>query len=165
MREYETVFVLHPSVDEKELEAEVQAIQDMITGAGGTIEEVERWGRRRLAYEIQKVHEGTYTLIRFKSEAQTLRDLERRYRLNEKLLRFLTVLSEGPPPPPHLDTEPEQRDRGHHEDGDFEVPRRSHYRGERGDRPDRSERVERVERTERAPVTDSAPQTEGEPGA
>jgi small subunit ribosomal protein S6 len=113
-------------MDEKEVEAEIQAIQDLITGTGGTIEEVERWGRKRLAYDIQKVHEGTYTLIRFKGQAQTLKDLDRRYRLNEKLLRHLTVLSEGPPaPPPHYDAERE-RDRDRHassREEDFELPR------------------------------------------
>jgi small subunit ribosomal protein S6 len=123
LREYETVFVLHPTVDEKEVETEIQAVSDLITSGGGTVEEVERWGRRRLAYQIRKVHEGTYTLIRFQAEAQTLKDLERRYRLNENLLRHLTVLSEGPPaPPPAVESEGAYRGpRG--EDGDFEIPR------------------------------------------
>lgn len=123
MREYETVFVLHPSIEEKDVEAEIQAISDLITGTGGAVEEVERWGRRRLAYEIQKVHEGTYTLIRFHGEAQTLKDLDRRFRLNEKLLRHLTILSEGPPPPPPQ-PESERRDHRDQDDGEFELPRR-----------------------------------------
>lgn len=126
MREYETVFLLHPSLDEKEVEAEIQAVCDLITRTGGTIEDVERWGRRRLAYEIQKVHDGTYTLVRFKAENQTLTDLARRYRLNERLLRHLTIRSEGPPPPPpRSEGEGEEPARGPRErdEGHFELPR------------------------------------------
>jgi small subunit ribosomal protein S6 len=118
LREYETVFVLHPTLDEKEVEAEITAISELVTSTGGTVEEVERWGRRRLAYEIQKVHEATYTLIRFHGTNQTLKDLDRRFQLNEKLLRHLTVISEGPPPPPRAEGEGEGHDR-RHEDSDF----------------------------------------------
>ena len=121
MREYETVFVLHPSIDDKEVDAEVQALRELITSTGGTVEDVERWGRRRLAYEIQKVHEATYTLIRFHAQGPTLAAIDRRFRLNEKMLRYLTVLSEGPPPPPPRPETPEEgRD---HPEEDFELPR------------------------------------------
>jgi small subunit ribosomal protein S6 len=124
LREYETVFLLHPSLDDKEVEAEITAVCGLVTGSGGTIEEVERWGRRRLAYEIQKVHDGTYTLVRFKAGSQTLADLSRRYRLNEKLLRHLTIRSEGPPAPPtRPETERENQVRSRRDDGEFELPR------------------------------------------
>lgn len=139
LREYETVFVLHPSLEEKDVESEIQAVRDLITGSGGAVDEVERWGRRRLAYEIRKVHEGTYTLIRFKGQAQTLKDLERRFRLNEMLLRHLTVLSEGPPPPPKPE-EPVGAPEPPEED--FELPRggpRSSYIQSSPPAPDRTE--------------------------
>jgi small subunit ribosomal protein S6 len=126
LREYETVFLLHPSLEEKDVEAEIQAVCDLITSTGGKIEDVERWGRRRLAYEIQKVHDGFYTLVRFSSESQTLNDLNRRYRLNEKLLRHLTVRSEGPvapPPPPRPEGERGEGHRERRDDGEFELPR------------------------------------------
>lgn len=96
MREYETVFVLHPNYEEKEFEAEVQAVSDMITASGGSIIEVDRWGRRRLAYDIKKVHEGIYTLLRYNSEPGVLKGIERRFRMNERMLRYMTVISEGP---------------------------------------------------------------------
>jgi small subunit ribosomal protein S6 len=123
LREYETVFVLHPSVDDKEVEAEIQAVKDLITTTGGSVEAVERWGRRRLAYQIQKVSEGTYTLVRFHGQAQSLKDLERRYRLNERLLRHLTVLCEGPLAPPHAETHGEEGAPPRREEADFEMPR------------------------------------------
>ena len=99
MREYETVFVLHPTYDEKEFEAEVQAVSDLITSSGGSIIEIDRWGRRRLAYDIKKVHEGIYTLLRYKSDSGVLKDLDRRFRMNERMLRYMTVISEGPVAP------------------------------------------------------------------
>jgi len=103
LRDYETVFVLHPSYEDKEVEAEIQAVSDLITASGGTLLDIERWGRRRLAYEIHRAHEGIYTLIRYQSEAPVLKEIERRFRLNERMLRHMTVLSEGPLPPPRTE--------------------------------------------------------------
>ena len=106
MRDYETVFVLHPSYEEKEVEAEIQALSGIIAASGGTLLEIDRWGRRRLAYEINKVHEGIYTLLRWHGGASVPREIERRFRLNERLLRHLTVISEGPlAPPPRPEVE------------------------------------------------------------
>lgn len=95
-KEYESVCVLHPTMSEQDVEADLAAVQALISGAGGEILEVERWGRRRLAYEIERVHEGIYTFVRFKAPSTVLNDLDRRYRLNERLLRHLTILSDGP---------------------------------------------------------------------
>jgi small subunit ribosomal protein S6 len=103
LREYETVFVLHPTYEEKEVEAEIQLVSDMITNSGGSILEIDRWGRRRLAYEIDKVHEGIYTLLRFSSDTPVLKDIDRRFRLNERMLRYMTVISEGPLAPPRTE--------------------------------------------------------------
>ena len=105
MRDYETVFVLHPSYEDKEVEAEILAITGVITASGGSMLEIDRWGRRRLAYEIKKAHEGIYTLIRWQGSALAPRDLDRRFRLNERMLRYMTVISEGPLLPPKLETE------------------------------------------------------------
>lgn len=96
MREYETVFILHPSLDEARVEEEIEGIRQVILGASGEIVQVDRWGRRKLAYEIRKTNEGIYTLLRFRAEAGVLNDLERRYRLREDVLRHLTVVAQGP---------------------------------------------------------------------
>ncbi len=105
MREYETVFVLHPSYEDKEVEAEIQAISDIITTQGGEVLNVDRWGRRRLAYEIKRVHEGIYTLIYWRGAGNTPDDIKRRFRLNERMLRYMTVISEGPAPMPRAEGE------------------------------------------------------------
>jgi small subunit ribosomal protein S6 len=159
LREYETVFVLHPTLDEKEVEAEIQAVQELITSGKGVVKDVERWGRRRLAYQIRKVHEGTYTLIRFESEPQVLRDLERRYRLNEKLLRHMTLLAEGPPAPPRAEPEGDFRDR-RRDEADFELPRRGFDR-----RPPTPEVSRSAEGKVRAAEGQPAPALGGAPAA
>jgi small subunit ribosomal protein S6 len=96
MREYETIFVLDPDVDESQVEVEVNRVRDIVTGRAGEITEVQKWGRRKLAYEINRKKEGIYTLVRFQGGPEVLSELNRRYRLNENLLRHLTVLYEGP---------------------------------------------------------------------
>ena len=97
MKEYESVFVLDPDVEDSQVDTEVQKIRDFLTSKDCEITEVQKWGRRKLAYEINKNKEGIYTLIRFNAEAGVPVELDRRYRLNESLLRFLTVVYERPP--------------------------------------------------------------------
>lgn len=93
MKDYETVFVLHPRLDDNQVEEEVQKVKDIITQNGGQIIDVQKWGRKRLAYEIKKVHEGIYTLIHFSGESQVKRETDRRFRINENVLRHLTVVA------------------------------------------------------------------------
>jgi len=107
VREYETVFILHPQVDDAGIEKEIEAIQQTIAAGQGEVTGVHKWGRRKLAYPIRKVNEGFYTLIRFKGEPPLLQELDRRFKLNESVLRHLTVHAVGDPTPP----EPRPRDR------------------------------------------------------
>lgn len=100
MREYETIFVLEPNVDETTVETEIEKVKDIVTHDGGEVVAVEKWGRRKLAYEIRKRKEGVYVLVRFKAMATVLPALNRRYLLHEGLLRHLTVLYEAPPAGP-----------------------------------------------------------------
>lgn len=141
MREYETVIVLDPALDDTRVGQEIDTVQSVITQGGGEVLEVQRWGRRRLAYEIRKKREGIYSLIRFKSEGSVLDDLKRRFLINESLLRHLTVLSEGPMAPPsgeehpHGDRRgdgPRRREDGEHGDGWRSQGRRRYEGGENG---------------------------------
>jgi small subunit ribosomal protein S6 len=100
LREYETVFILHPSLEDQQIEEEIEGVRNTIEAGSGEIVGIERWGRRKLAYEIRKVHEGFYTLIRFRADVGVFRELERRYRLRESVLRHLTIVAQGPPPEP-----------------------------------------------------------------
>ena len=100
MREYETVFILHPGLEDQQVEEEIEGVRKAIEAGSGEIVCVERWGRRKLAYEIRKAHEGIYTLIRFRSDVGVFQELERRYRLRENVLRYLTIIAHGPSPEP-----------------------------------------------------------------
>ena len=100
MREYETTIVLRTNLEEAELEKEIQTVESGITGKGGEIVQLERWGKRRLAYEIERQHEGYYVMFRYTAIAEVPADLEKRFRINERLLRHLTVIADTPRPRP-----------------------------------------------------------------
>jgi small subunit ribosomal protein S6 len=91
-REYETIFILDPTLEDTKVNEEVERAGGVIRDQGGTIGDIEKWGRRRLAYEIGKRRDGVYTLIRYHAPGNTVKELERRLRLNESVLRVLTVV-------------------------------------------------------------------------
>ena len=95
MHEYETVFILDPGLDENQVNEEVEKTTALITSHGGKINDLQRWGRKRLAYEINKKRDGVYTLIKHESSAETVKELERRLRLNDNVMRVMTVIA-GP---------------------------------------------------------------------
>lgn len=88
---YETVFVLHPELTEEEVEANIQNISGLLEGKGSEILRVERGGKRRLAYPVRKQRYGYYNLLHFRAVPEALTELERLYRLSERVIRSLTV--------------------------------------------------------------------------
>ena len=70
MRKYETIFILHPSLDEEAVKANIEKFKGVIENGGGTVENVDFWGKRKLAYEIAKVNEGFYTLLNFEANTE-----------------------------------------------------------------------------------------------
>ncbi len=94
MKKYELTVVINPNLDEEAVKAELAAVQALVERFGGTIEKVDEWGKRRLAYEINKVNEGFYTFITFSSEASTPVELEQRMRIRENVLRYLIIAQE-----------------------------------------------------------------------
>jgi len=95
VHEYETVFILDPGLDENQVNEEVEKTSTLITSHGGKIIDLQRWGRKRLAYEINKKRDGVYTLIKHESSGETVKELERRLRLNDSVMRVMTVIA-GP---------------------------------------------------------------------
>ena len=95
MHEYETVFILDPGLDENQVNEEVEKTSNLITTNGGKILDLQRWGRKRLAYEINKKRDGVYTLIKHESTGEVVKELERRLRLNDSVMRVMTVIA-GP---------------------------------------------------------------------
>jgi small subunit ribosomal protein S6 len=88
---YETVVVLHPELSDEEAETTVQDIVGLLENHDAEMLRVDRGGKRRLAYPVQKQRYGYYALIHFRSTPDALPPLERAYRLNERVIRYLTV--------------------------------------------------------------------------
>ena len=95
MNKYELALIIRPELEEEERLAETQKVHDLITRFGGTIEKVDDWGKRRLAYEIKKVNEGFYSFISFDAEGPAPAEIESRIRIMEGVLRYLIVRKEA----------------------------------------------------------------------
>ncbi len=91
MRTYETIFILKPDLPEEETEHFISQMETVVTSTGGNVRQVERMGRRRLAYMIGKFREGYYTLFALECEVPTVRELERRLRVADPVIKYLTV--------------------------------------------------------------------------
>jgi small subunit ribosomal protein S6 len=91
MRIYEELFIVRADTPEEELDPLIEQLKGVITTAGGTIEKVDKWGVRRLAYRVQKQNEGQYILILFHAQADTVKELERRLRVSDMVMKFITV--------------------------------------------------------------------------
>ena len=95
MRKYETIFILHPSLDEEAVKANIEKFKGVIENGGGTIENVDFWGKRKLAYEIAKVNEGFYTLINFEANTELPKELHRVFRITDGVIRHIVVKQEN----------------------------------------------------------------------
>lgn len=91
MTKYETTFILEPGLDEARVNEEVEKVTQWIKDLGGEVLEVQRWGKRRLAYEINKKRDGIYTLMLYQGPGAVVGELQRRLRLIETVMRVLTV--------------------------------------------------------------------------
>ena len=91
MRTYELMYILDPTLDETATEALVKQVEEFITKQNVTIEKTDRWGRRRLAYRIGRHHDGYYVLSVLKSSPEAVTELERKLRVTDGVLRFITV--------------------------------------------------------------------------
>ncbi len=91
MRDYETMFIVRPDLEEEAIEATIAKFQALVTGGGGTVGKVDRWGKRRLAYEIAGHTEGLYVVMEFSAEAAVARELERVFRITDEVIRHLIV--------------------------------------------------------------------------
>jgi small subunit ribosomal protein S6 len=93
---YETTFILEPGLDESRVNEEIERVCQWIKDLGGEVLDVQRWGKRRLAYEIHKKRDGIYTHVVHQGEGALVKTLERRLGLNESVMRVLTVVHVPP---------------------------------------------------------------------
>lgn len=95
MRHYEIVFIVHPDQSEQ-VPAMIERYRGIVTAKNGTIHRVEDWGRRQLAYLIQKVHKAHYVLMNIECDQETLNDLDHAFKFSDAILRHLTIKTKGP---------------------------------------------------------------------
>ena len=91
MRIYEEMFIVRPDAAEEEIDAYIEQVKQVIAGAGGTVDKAEKWGKRKLAYRVGKREEGFYVLLQFSSGPEAVKELERRLRVSDLVLKYLTV--------------------------------------------------------------------------
>jgi len=88
---YESAVIINAALDDEQIESIISRIKDFITNNGGDIREIENWGRKRLAYMINKSKIGYYAIFRFDAPTSIISKLERNYTLDEHILRYLTI--------------------------------------------------------------------------
>lgn len=91
MRIYEELFIVRPDATDEEIDPLVEQLKSVITKSKGTVDKVDKWGVRKLAYRVKKRAEGNYILIQFTSGPEAVKELERRLRVSDLVLKFITV--------------------------------------------------------------------------
>ncbi len=100
MKLYETTIIYDPSLEETRINEEIEKVTQPITAAGGEVLDLQRWGKKKLAYLIRKRRDGTYVHVKHKSPPTLIAEMDRRFRLNESVLRHLSILAPKDEPRP-----------------------------------------------------------------
>jgi small subunit ribosomal protein S6 len=90
-RTYEIMFIVRPDVEEADLDKLIEGFSTNVTTGGGEVKSVEKMGRRRLAYTVKKFNDGFYVLLNIAAEGKLITELERRLRVSEPVIKFITV--------------------------------------------------------------------------
>ena len=90
-RTYELMFIVRPDMVEEDLDKLISTLETAVSSTGGTVKSVERMGKRRLAYTVRRFHDGMYVLLTVEGSGGLIHELERRLRVTEPVLKFLTV--------------------------------------------------------------------------
>jgi small subunit ribosomal protein S6 len=91
MRIYEELFIVRPDATPEEVDPFVEQLKNVITHTGGTLDKADKWGVRKLAYRVLKYNEGQFILLQFKAQPDTVKEIERRLRVADLVLKFITV--------------------------------------------------------------------------
>jgi small subunit ribosomal protein S6 len=91
MRTYEVMFIVRPDIVDEELDKLISTLEGNVTTAGGTVKNIERMGKRRLAYTVRKFNDGMYVLFTVEGEGKIIAEVERRLRVTEPVIKFITV--------------------------------------------------------------------------
>lgn len=96
MKPYEVIVILDPALTDEGIDGEVGAVREMVARRGGETLEVQKWGKKRLAYEINRRRDGHYVLVKIGGTAGVVTDLERHFRITEAILKGMVVRVEEP---------------------------------------------------------------------
>jgi len=91
LRDYELVLIINPEIGDETMDALIDKVSQFVTGKGGTVSSVERWGKRKLAYPIDHFLEGNYVLNRFRLKPALGRELKANLQISEEVLRYLLI--------------------------------------------------------------------------
>lgn len=94
LRNYETMYIVKPTLDDEAVETVTKKFDDQIAGVGGEVEKTEKRGRKRLAYEVKDFKDGFYVLTDFKADPSQIKELERLIKLNEDVIRHVIIRKE-----------------------------------------------------------------------
>lgn len=97
MQAYECVYILTPDLEEKAVEEFSEKVGELITSGEGAVTRIDIWGKRKLAYEIQGMSEGIYTVLCFQGDEKILDEMNKRFKFDNKVLRHMVVVDENPP--------------------------------------------------------------------
>ncbi len=93
-RRYETIFITPADIPDEELQALIERYSAIITGRKGILVKVEKWGKRKLAYEIKKHLRGYYILLDFAGQTDVVNEIERNFKIDDKILKYMTIKKE-----------------------------------------------------------------------
>lgn len=91
MRRYETIYILRPNLGEEEINTIIDNANAIITGEGGTIIDLDRWGLRKFAYLIKKETQGVYVFCDYATEPAAVLEMERKFRIDDAVLKYMTI--------------------------------------------------------------------------
>jgi small subunit ribosomal protein S6 len=91
MRVYEELFIVRPDTPEEEVDGFIDQLKQVIASGKGTVDKADKWGVRKLAYRVQKYDEGAYVLLQFSSSPELVKEIERRLRVTDMVIKFITV--------------------------------------------------------------------------
>jgi small subunit ribosomal protein S6 len=160
MRLYENIFILRPDLEGDRTDQVIEQVQKMVVRGGGEVKNIERWGKKRLAYKVNKERYGYYVLMHFEGNPELVRELERNYGHWEDVIRYLTIrIKKGEPI--KVEMEPEEFE----EQPVREKPAiaTNEETAEQTEQPDEAVKAEGAEKTEQDDAEEVKQVTEAEP--
>jgi small subunit ribosomal protein S6 len=106
MQLYESIFIVRPSLSDEDTTKLIDKLKGVVEKSG-TIVKMENWGKKKLAYEVKRERKGTFVYLNFESKGDLISELERSYRLEDSVIKFLTVRMEQPSAPPSTSEVPD----------------------------------------------------------